>query len=149
LLNSRILSVYVREFNVFSVGSFMLENATVKIDRIKHATIPASDFKPDKTSHRSKLLRWFQNENLKHPDCTLSVAEEHNGEFVLWAHFVAVPLNVSTASKGSLTVGAESLAQSIVDQIEVAPVSNLTRGCDFVIFQDSPLSREFCQRKVQ
>ena len=118
------------------------------IIRVKHSTIPVSAFKPDKSNgHRPKVLRWFQHETII--DSSLSVEDERDGKYVLWAHFVSVPLNVPEGKVGVIGTGAESLAQSIVDEIEVAPVSNLTHGCDFVIFQDSPISRESCQHKDQ
>jgi hypothetical protein len=121
------------------------------IHRVKHSTIPVSDFKPEAANgYRPKKLRWFKDEHLLHPnDCSLSVEDERDGKFVLWAHFVSVPLNVSSSKEGTIGVGAESLAQSTVDEIEVAPVSTLTRDCDSVIFQGSPKVQELCLHKGQ
>jgi len=120
------------------------------IHRVKHKTISVSDFKPEAAKgYRSKVLRWFQNENLKQPDCPLRVEDERDGEYALWTFHVSVPLNVSEGKVATIRTGSESLAQSIVDKIEVAPASSLTQGCDFVIFQDSPKTRELCQQKGQ
>ncbi len=124
------------------------------IHRVKPVAIPAADFKPEKAKgFRPKTLRWFENEHLKHPDCSLRVKNERDGSFELWADHVFVPLNqpkdAPTGAATTIGTGSESLAQSIVDKIEVAPVSNLTPDCDFVIFQDSPLIRAECLQKGQ
>jgi hypothetical protein len=120
------------------------------IHRVKHDTIPVSAFKPEAVKgNRSKILRWFQNEHLKQPDCPLRVEDERDGKFVLWTLHVSVPLNIPEGGAGVIGIGSESLAQTTVDKIEAAPVSNLTHGCDFVIFEDSPISRESCQHKGQ
>jgi hypothetical protein len=118
----------------------------MKIFRVKHSTILVSAFKPEAANgHRRKVLRRFEDE---HPiDCWLSVEDERAGEFVLWAHYTSVLPNTPKGGEATIIPGAESLAQSTVDEIEVAPVSSLTHGCDFVIFQDSPICREECQRK--
>jgi hypothetical protein len=116
--------------------------------RVKHSTIPVSAFKPESArGYRPKVLRWFQNESPI--DCSLAVENEHDGKFVLWAHFVSFPLNAPEGEVTTIGTGAESLAQSTVNEIEVAPASNLTQGCDFVIFQDSPEVRAECQHKGQ
>ena len=124
----------------------------MNIHRVKHSTIPISAFKPDKSDgYRPKFLRWFENEHLKHPhDCSLRVENEREGNFELWADFVS-PLPLSLPADGGVTAvtGSESLDQTTVDKIEVAPVSNLLHGCDFVIFQNSPQIRELCQQKDQ
>ena len=125
------------------------------IHRVKHRTIPASAFMPDKSNgYRPKVLRRFDHE--LHLDCLLRVENEHGGDFELWADFVSVsssapsvPLNAPKGMGPTIATGRESLAQTTVDEIEVAPVSNLTHGCDFVIFQDSPICRELCQQKGQ
>jgi len=117
------------------------------IHRVKHATIPSNDFRPDKTTYRPKVLRRFEHE--LHLDCLLRVENDRGGDFELWADFVSVPLNVPEGKVATIETGSESLAQTTVDKIEVAPTSNLTQGCDFVIFQDSPICQAECQQKGQ
>lgn len=116
--------------------------------RVKHSTIPVSAFKPEAANdYRPKVLRRFEDE--LPIDCSLRVEDERDGKFVLWAHYVSISLNVPEGTAATITPGAESLDQTTVDKIEVAPVSNLTHGCDFVIFQDSPEVRAECQHKGQ
>lgn len=123
----------------------------MKIHRVKHTTIPVSAFKPAAANgHRRKVLRWFEQEHLKHPhDCLLRVENECDGSFELWADFASTFLNVPEGVATTIATGSESLAQSIVNKIEVAPISNLTRDCNFVIFQESPQMRELCQHQDQ
>lgn len=80
--------------------------------------------------------------------CPLRVENEREGDFELWADFSSV-LSTHESEVIVQTTGRESLAQPIVDKIEVAPVSNLTHDCDFVIFQESPRLRELCQHQGQ
>jgi hypothetical protein len=120
------------------------------INRVRHGTIPVSDFKPDAAKdYRPKVLRWFKNEHILHPnDCSLRVEDELDGEFVLWADFsFSLPMPSGAGLTGG--TGNELLVQTIVDKIEVSPNSNLTHGCDFVIFEDSPIFRKFCLQKGQ
>jgi hypothetical protein len=124
----------------------------MNIQRVKHSTIPVSAFKPEAAkNYRPKVLRWFKDEHLLYPhDCSLRVDEEHGETFVLWAHFVAsIPPNIHAGVVATIGVGAESLAQPIVDRIEVSPASGPALDCDFVIFEDSPQVREECRRKGQ
>ncbi|MGA2801835.1 MAG: hypothetical protein ABSE97_05635 [Verrucomicrobiota bacterium] len=123
----------------------------MNIHRVKHRTIPVSAFKPDKTNgHRSKVLRWFENEHLKHPhDCLLRVENERGEDFELWADFVSVPLNALKGEVIPIITGSESLAQSIVAEIEVSTNTALARDCDFVIFQNSPVCRAECLHQGQ
>lgn len=126
----------------------MFQNRKMNIYRVKHGTIPVSDFKPD--GNRAKVLRWFENEHLKHPhDCSLSVEHEQAGDFELWADFVSGPLTLPAGGGVVAITGRESLAQTTVDKIEVAPASNQTHNCDFVIFDNSPIIRESCQGQGQ
>ena len=118
------------------------------IPRVKHPTIPVSAFKPD--GSRRKVLRWFENEHLKHPhDCSLRVENERGENFELWADFVSTAVNVPTRTEATEIRGREPLAQSTVDKIEVAPISNQLQECDFVIFDNSPTIRKSCRGQGQ
>jgi hypothetical protein len=118
--------------------------------RVKHSTIPVSAFKPDKSNgYRPKVLRWSENEH-RQPDSLLRVENEREGYFELWADLVS-PVLLTLPAGGGVTAatGAESLDQTIVDKIEVAPNAAQFQGCDFVIFQNSKQIRELCQHKGQ
>ena len=115
------------------------------IHRVKHGSIPASDFKPEKS--RPKVLRWFQYEAPF--DYWLSVGDEVGGKYVLWADSVSIALIFHQGEDVIPISNRESLAQSNVDQIEVAPDSPHTHNCDFVIFQNSPILRRTCLAEGQ
>ena len=115
------------------------------IHRVEHATIPVCDFKPEKS--RPKVLRWFQYEAPF--DYWLSVGHEGGGKYVLWADSVSIALIFHEGEDVIPISGRESLAQSIVDTIEVAPDSTHTHDCDFVIFQNSPIMRKSCLAEGQ
>jgi hypothetical protein len=121
----------------------------VIIHRVKHPTIPVADFKPDEITGRQRVLRWFQHDVPIPNDCRLKVEDERDGTFVLWAIYVSLPESTDETGVLVAKTGADSLAQAIVDEIEVPQVCSLTRDCDFVIFQNSPESRAECHRKCQ
>jgi hypothetical protein len=121
----------------------------MEIHRVKHGTIPVSDFKADEVTGSQKVLRRFQNEMPTPNDARLRVEDERDGKFVLWAHYVSFPENIGEDGRLSAKTGADSLDQPTVDKIEVSPNIGPAQDCDFVIFQDSPESRADCHHKGQ
>ena len=122
----------------------------MKTYRVKHPTIPVSEFKP--VDFRQKILRWFTNEEPN--DYRLDVEHERDGEYVLVAYSrarvvpQAPPKNI-LGVPALIEVDHGSLAQSVVDKIEVAPNYELAEDADFVIFEDSPLVQQQCRRSGQ
>ena len=118
---------------------------------VKHPSIPVSAFKPETKPYRQKVLRRFEDE---HPtDCRLSVEKEHDGKYLLLAHYSSTSLADKNPAKGESiyygTEGFDILDQKTVNEIEVAPTCILTEGCDFVIFHDSPIAKESCRNSNQ
>jgi hypothetical protein len=112
----------------------------VTIHRVKHGTIPVTAFKPNPAdNYHPKVLRWFRDTSPIPNDCHLRVEDESDGEFVLWVHFSS-SINTPEIAATMLGYGPESLNQATVDKIQVAPVCDLARGIDFVIFQEPPLA---------
>ena len=117
---------------------------------VKHPSIPVSAFKPETKPYRQKVLRRFEDED-HIIDCPLSVEEEHDGKYLLLAHYTSNSLADKTPTTGEIIWGREGsdiLDQKTVNEIEVAPTCILTEGCDFVIFQDSPIAKESCRKGV-
>jgi hypothetical protein len=113
-------------------------NKHLSIHRVTHLTISVSDFKSDKSKeNRHKILRWFEDKDYFN-DYSLCVEEEFGGKYVLWA--VARPVLIHAKCLGNelntVVQGRDSLDQNVVNRIQVAPVSDKTQDCDFVIFSD-------------
>jgi hypothetical protein len=118
---------------------------------VKHPSIPVSAFKPETKPYRQKVLRRFEDED-HIINSRLSVEEEHVGKYLLFAHCPSTSLAGKNPATGETiyygTEGVDILDQKTVNGIEVAPTCILTEGCDFVIFQDSPIAKESCRKGV-
>lgn len=104
----------------------------MRLHRVKSRKFVPADFD-------FKELRWFRRETL-HPYDLLVSDVQRDGTFVLWASDVRVDLNPAPGKVGQIKMPKESLDQAIVDKIEKAGPDPWLRGCDFVIFEDSPKS---------
>lgn len=95
-----------------------------------------------------KALRQYQKECPL--DCSLEVSDiQPDGSFVLWALGAWPDLNVPKGKRGQIHQWRKSLDQDTVDKIEEQKAFSLLFGCNFVVFEQSPLSRLTCLGKDQ
>lgn len=101
-----------------------------------------------------KRLRWYTEEYPSNYTLRVSDFDPADNRFVLWAvswtlEPEAVIERTGKCERRQILQGEESLDQPTVDKIEVAPPVGALHGCDFVLFEESPISRAECVAKDQ
>jgi hypothetical protein len=95
-----------------------------------------------------KTLRWFRDEMAK--DYTMMVGDvQPNLSFIvrILQVWIAPDSFHSPEQRGQFAWEKESLDQQTVDKIVKTWPAELLRGSDFVIFEESPATRELCEAK--
>jgi len=130
----------------------------LKGHRVKHPSIKCDEFKPDlkpgKDQYRPKRLRWYKQEISQDYVLTVSDEDAKDGKYLLWAGSWTIAESPSLPKtganeRGQILSGEESLDQPSVDKIESVPSGTVLHGCDFAIFEESPISRTRYMAKGQ
>jgi hypothetical protein len=103
--------------------------------------VKCAKFSPQKLN--GKKLRYFRHERPEDYDMDIA-ALQPDGSFILTVFLVQPDPPAPEGKTAQIHIREVSLDQATVDKIEAAPSCAFLHGCDFVIFQDSPKSRELC-----